>query len=73
MAEKAVCQARRIGVLATLRTTLEQANAILDQLKTMVGPEGSVQTTVQSMNDAARKFADLAQRLNGAVTENEPA
>jgi Asp/Glu/hydantoin racemase len=39
MAEKAVCQARRIGVLATLRTTLEPTIALLREKSTAAGKE----------------------------------
>ncbi|HXQ50877.1 MAG TPA: MlaD family protein [Stellaceae bacterium] len=55
-----------------LRGTIEQANAILESFKTLIGPQGNVQAAAQSVNDASRKFAELAQRLNTVVAENEP-
>jgi phospholipid/cholesterol/gamma-HCH transport system substrate-binding protein len=58
--------------LHALKTTLEQANAILDSFKTTIGPQGNVAAATQSVNDAARKYAELAQRLDALVADNEP-
>jgi phospholipid/cholesterol/gamma-HCH transport system substrate-binding protein len=58
--------------LRGLRTTLDTANAILDGLKGLIAPQGGMQETLRSVNDTSHRFADLAQRLDRLVADNEP-
>ncbi len=58
--------------LQGLRKTLDSANGILAGLSKLVAPEGGVPTTVQSIDDAAHKFSELAQHLDALVAENRP-
>lgn len=58
--------------LRGLHATLNSANAILDGLKGLIAPQGGMQETLRSVNDTSRKFADLAQRLDRLVADNEP-
>jgi phospholipid/cholesterol/gamma-HCH transport system substrate-binding protein len=55
-----------------LRSTLDQANAILTALRELIAPQGGAQETLRSVNETSRKFADLAQRLDKVVADNEP-
>lgn len=55
-----------------LRTTLDSANAILVALKGLISPEGGAQETLRSLDEASHRFADLAQRLDKLVADNEP-
>lgn len=55
-----------------LRTTLDSANAILEALKGLISPQGGAQETLRSVNDTSRRFADLAQRLDTLLADNEP-
>jgi phospholipid/cholesterol/gamma-HCH transport system substrate-binding protein len=55
-----------------LRATLDSATAILTALKGLVAPQGGMDETLRSVNETARRFADLAQRLDKLVADNEP-
>ena len=55
-----------------LRTTLDSANAILAALKGLISSDGGAQATLRSLDETSRRFADLAQRLDKLVADNEP-
>ena len=60
------------AALHDLRTTLDAANGILSALDQMIAPAGAMQETVKSVDDATRKFADVAQHLDAVIAENQP-
>jgi phospholipid/cholesterol/gamma-HCH transport system substrate-binding protein len=55
----------------SLRTTLDSANAILETLKQTIAPDGQMQVTLRSVTDTSRKIADLSQRIDRLVADNE--
>lgn len=57
--------------LRGLHASLNSANAILKALKDMIAPEGQMQATLRSVTETSRRFADLAQRVDKLVADNE--
>ncbi len=57
--------------LRGLHATLDSANAILDALKQMIAPEGQMQATLRSVNETSHRIADLSQRIDKLVADNE--
>jgi phospholipid/cholesterol/gamma-HCH transport system substrate-binding protein len=55
-----------------LRVTLQSANDILAGLRLLVAPQGGMQETLHSIDDASRGFAQLAAHLDQLVTANGP-
>jgi phospholipid/cholesterol/gamma-HCH transport system substrate-binding protein len=58
--------------LHDLRQTLASANDLLVSLKQMVQPNGEMGATLKSIGEASHQIADLAQRVDRTVAENEP-
>lgn len=58
--------------LQALHTSLDTANAILAALKALIAPEGQMSETLQTVNETAKRFSDLAQHLDQVVAENQP-
>lgn len=58
--------------LTALHTSLDSANAILEALRALIRPQGEMSDSLRAIADTARRFSDLAQRLNSVVAENQP-
>jgi phospholipid/cholesterol/gamma-HCH transport system substrate-binding protein len=58
------------AAIRDLRVTLATANQALAELKQLLGPDGQMRTTVKSVDEGARKLAELTRHLDTIVQEN---
>jgi phospholipid/cholesterol/gamma-HCH transport system substrate-binding protein len=58
------------AAIRELRVTLATANQALAELKQLLGPAGQMRTTVKSVDEGARKLAELTSHLDTIVQEN---
>jgi phospholipid/cholesterol/gamma-HCH transport system substrate-binding protein len=58
--------------MKALHDTLDSANAVLASLKPLVAPQGSMQETLKSINDASHQIGLLAQHIDQVVVASGP-
>jgi phospholipid/cholesterol/gamma-HCH transport system substrate-binding protein len=60
------------AALHDLRSTLESAQAILVSLNAVIAPSGDMTSAIKSVSDTSRKFANVADRLDSLLAQNDP-